>query len=157
MVQVRIKWVRVPISSVLCYSLSLVLTHLNLYLFFVYIVDFRLNATVYMTTVATHWINCAKECVEEPCCRSINFKKIISTQNERNCEMLHNVVYNSSNKKFLLENTSYDYIYFNHPRKVRIYAVLNSYFILKSFINCKFLQINNDPVYIFKKRIAVRA
>ncbi len=37
--------------------------------------------------------------------------------------MLHNVVYNTS-KKFLLENTSYDYIYFNNPRKVRIYEDL---------------------------------
>ena len=87
------------------------------------VVGFRLNTTVYMTTVATHGMNCAAQCVEEPCCRSINFKKIVSTPNERNCEMLHNVVYNTS-KKFLLKNTSYDYIYFNNPRKVRIYEDL---------------------------------
>ena len=70
-----------------------------------------------MTTAATHWINCAQECVEEPCCRSINFKKIVTTKSERNCEMLHNVVYNTS-ETLLENNASYDYIYFNNPRKV---------------------------------------
>ena len=81
---------------------------------------FRLKTTAYMTSAATHWINCAKECVEEPCCRSINFKKIVSTKSERNCEMLHNVVYNTS-ENLLENNASYDYIYFINPRKVRRY------------------------------------
>jgi hypothetical protein len=71
-----------------------------------------------MTTAATHWINCAMECFKEPCCRSINFKKIVAKLSERNCEMLHNVVYNTS-EQVLENNASYDYIFFNNPRKVR--------------------------------------
>ena len=60
-------------------------------------------------------IDCVIKCVQEPCCRSINYKK--TSQNETNCEMLHDVVYNTS-EKVLEKNRSHDYIYLTNPRKV---------------------------------------
>jgi hypothetical protein len=76
---------------------------------------FRLNATVLKATVVSQWINCIMECATELCCRSINFKKTF--KNESNCEMLHDVVYNTS-EKFLQANSSYDYAYLANPAKV---------------------------------------
>jgi hypothetical protein len=40
-------------------------------------------------------------------------------ENESNCEMLHNVVYNVS-ERVLKENSTYDYVYLLNPEKVRI-------------------------------------
>ncbi|CAB3988571.1 Hypothetical predicted protein [Paramuricea clavata] len=54
------------------------------------------------------------ECVKEPCCRSINYKKTI--HNEPNCEMLHDVIYNTS-ENVLERNSSYDYVYLLDPQK----------------------------------------
>ena len=53
--------------------------------------------------------------------RSINYKKTF--KNEANCEMLHDVVYNTSEKD-LERNFSCDYIYLNEPQKVRITTVV---------------------------------
>ena len=78
---------------------------------------FRLNTTVLMTKGVSQWINCIIECVKEPCCRSINYKKTF--QNEPNCEMLHDVVYNTT-EKVLERNFSYDYVYLLDPQKVWI-------------------------------------
>jgi hypothetical protein len=39
--------------------------------------------------------------------------------NESNCEMLHNVVYNVS-ERVLKENSTYDYVYLFNPKKVAI-------------------------------------
>ena len=56
------------------------------------------------------------ECATEPCCRSINYKKVL--QNESNCELLHTVIYDES-EEILEKNSSYDYIYLVNPDKVR--------------------------------------
>ena len=63
-------------------------------------------------------IDCLVECVTEPCCRSINYKKHHS-DNETNCEMLHSLVDNTTSQKSLDENNSYDHIYLINPEKVR--------------------------------------
>ncbi len=57
------------------------------------------------------------ECATEACCRSINYKKTAPLHNEPNCEMLHDVVYNTS-EKMLDKNSSYDYVYLVNPEKV---------------------------------------
>ena len=60
-------------------------------------------------------IDCVVKCVQEPCCRSINYKK--TSENEANCEMLHDVVYDTS-EKVLKKNSSYDYVYLTNQQKV---------------------------------------
>ena len=80
---------------------------------------FRLNVKVLKTKVVSQWIDCIMECSTEACCRSINYKKTVPLQNEPNCEMLHHVLYNTS-EKMLDKNSSYDYVYLVNPEKVRI-------------------------------------
>ena len=75
--------------------------------------------TVLMTKVVQQMIVCVIECAKEPCCRSINYKKTSSMHNETNCEMLHDVV-NSTSKKFLETNSSYDHVHILNPEKVNI-------------------------------------
>ena len=72
-----------------------------------------------MTTHVSQQLDCLIECDKEPCCRSINFKKILSSDYECNCEMLHNVVYNTS-EKLLKTNASFDHVYFTSSKKVRL-------------------------------------
>jgi hypothetical protein len=85
-----------------------------------YTPGFRLDATVLMARAVSQRIDCVIDCATEPCCRSINYKKSMFLENESNCEMLHNVVYNVS-EKILKEKSSYDYVYLLNPQKVRIY------------------------------------
>ncbi len=73
--------------------------------------------TVLMTKVVPQRIDCVIECATEPCCRSINYRKTLSLHNEANCEMLHNVVYNTS-RKFLETNISFDHVHLENPEKV---------------------------------------
>ena len=63
------------------------------------------------------WMDCIIECVKEPCCRSINYRNTL--HNETNCEMLHNVVYNTS-EELLERNSSYDHVYLTNPHKVSV-------------------------------------
>ena len=69
-----------------------------------------------MTKVVSEKLDCVMECSSEPCCRSINYKKIL--RNEPNCEILYNVVYNTS-ENALKKNSSFDYVYLVNPEKVR--------------------------------------
>ena len=62
-------------------------------------------------------IDCLIECVNEPCCRSINYKKH-QRENETNCEMLHKLVDKTSSQEVLERNNSYDNIYLINPKKV---------------------------------------
>ena len=74
-----------------------------------------------MTKVVSDWPDCVMECVREPCCRSINYKRTANLKNESNCEMLHNLVYNTS-QKFLVANYTYNHVYLGNPRKVKLTA-----------------------------------
>ena len=82
------------------------------------LLGYRLNVSIVMTKVVSDWLACVVECVKEPCCRSINYKKTSISQNESNCEMLHNMVYNVS-QKHLEANCSYNHVYLNNPQKVK--------------------------------------
>jgi hypothetical protein len=82
-------------------------------------IGYRLNVTVLTTKVVHDWLACVIECYNEPCCRSINYKNTLNLQNEPNCEMLHNVVYNMS-QKYLERNCSYNHVFLNNPQKVKI-------------------------------------
>ena len=73
-----------------------------------------------MTKIVSQKIDCVIECAIEPCCRSINYKTTSTCQNEKNCEMFHNLVYNSS-ENALESNSSYDHVYLVNAQKVRIH------------------------------------
>ncbi len=60
-------------------------------------------------------IDCVMECATEPCCRSINYNKVL--QNVSNYELLHNVIYDDI-EEVLEKNSSYDYVYLINPQKV---------------------------------------
>ena len=71
-----------------------------------------------MEKVVYQQIDCVMECSFESCCRSINYKKTTSFQNEPNCEMLHNMAYNTS-ENLLEKISSYDHVYLETPEKVQ--------------------------------------
>ncbi|XP_028412100.1 microfibril-associated glycoprotein 4-like [Dendronephthya gigantea] len=77
---------------------------------------YKLDARILKTQHASTWINCVIECAKEPCCRSINYNKTFDLCEEPNCEMLHNLAYNTSDKILQL-NPSFDHIYLAQPEK----------------------------------------
>ena len=89
----------------------------DIILFTIFIIGFRLRTTVFATKIVPQKIDCVMECATEPCCRSINYKTLLSLNNETNCEMLHNMVYNTS-QTLLEKNSSFDYVYLISPHKV---------------------------------------
>jgi hypothetical protein len=82
-----------------------------------YTLGSRLNTTIFTTTHVSGQLDCLIVCDKEPCCRSINFKKKSKSHIEKNCEMLHNVVYNTS-EKLLETNAFFDHLYFTSSKKV---------------------------------------
>ena len=61
-------------------------------------------------------IACVDECFAHPCCRSINYNYATSADHLNKCELLHNLVENTS---YVLErNSSFDHLFFNEPLKV---------------------------------------
>ncbi len=87
---------------------------------------------VLMTKVVPQMIVCVIQCAKEPCCRSINYKKTLSSHNEPNCEMLHDVV-NSTSQKFLETNCSYDHVHLLNPNKVNTIDLNYIYRVYKYF------------------------
>jgi hypothetical protein len=84
-----------------------------------YTVDSRLITNRFMTINVSQRIDCLIECDKEPCCRSINIQKKSSSHDAQLiCEMLHNLVYNTS-EKLLETNTSFDHVYLTSSKKVR--------------------------------------
>ena len=98
-----IKWF---LASNLCTSLNIVGSRL-------------ISSVIKSKFVPGDIIDCLIECATEPCCRSINYKNDWIFENETNCEMMHNIVYNTS-KETLEKNSSYDYAYLINPTKVRL-------------------------------------
>ncbi|CAB4006545.1 Hypothetical predicted protein [Paramuricea clavata] len=69
-----------------------------------------------MTIHVSQRIDCLIECDKEPCCRSTNIQKKSSSHDAQICEMLHNVVYNTS-EKLLETNPSFDHVYLTSSKK----------------------------------------
>ena len=86
------------------------------HLFFT-VADFKLNMEILMKKTVSDWLDCVMECADESCCRSVNYNKAL--RNEPNCELLHDIIYNAS-EKVLEKNSSYDYVYLTDPHKVRL-------------------------------------
>ena len=64
----------------------------------------------------TSMLDCVLRCVNDPCCRSVNYKDQSEYAEESECELLHNTVYNTSSE--LKRNISYDHISLDKPVKV---------------------------------------
>ena len=92
---------------------------LQVRIFYDWFLGFRLNTTIFANQIVSQRIDCIIECAMEPCCRSINYKKRSSLKNETNCEMLHNVVFNTS-ENALEKNSSFHYVYLTNPDKVSL-------------------------------------
>ena len=67
-----------------------------------------------MTKNVPDKFECIIACVNEPCCRSVNYRTTF--QNASNCEMLHMVL--DKYEKVLESNSSCDYAYLIDPKKV---------------------------------------
>ena len=92
------------------------------------------------------------ECAIEPCCRSINHKKTSALQNEANCELLHDVIFNAT-KELLQKNPSYDYSYLVNPPKVEVektYGCEKGLHAAKSTMWAKKLKASLFSYIIFK-------
>ena len=59
------------------------------------------------------------DCAADQCCRSVNYRKISTLQNEANCEMFHDIAGHNSFDDMLEKNSAFDYIYMIIPDKVR--------------------------------------
>ncbi|XP_028416200.1 sushi, von Willebrand factor type A, EGF and pentraxin domain-containing protein 1-like [Dendronephthya gigantea] len=77
---------------------------------------FRLNSSILKKTNVSSKAECISSCIKEPCCRSLNYKESSPQAEASVCEMLHDVIHNTS--KQLQENSFYDYIYFKESQKV---------------------------------------
>ena len=81
-----------------------------------FLLGFRLNATVLEVRNVSSRIACVNECLEDPCCRSINYEHSNSTNRSNKCEFLHDLLENTS---FSLEaNISFDHVFFVNLLKV---------------------------------------
>ena len=72
-----------------------------------------------MTINVSQRIDCVIECDKEPCCRSINIQKKSNSHDAQICEMLHNVVYNTS-EDLLEANPTFDHVYLTSSKKVNL-------------------------------------
>ena len=77
---------------------------------------FRLNAPVVKVRNVSLRIACVDECFAHQCCRSMNYNYATLADHSNKCELLHNLVENTS---YVLErNSSFDHLFFNEPLKV---------------------------------------
>lgn len=79
---------------------------------------FRLNTKPFLAKAVSEKIDCILECAAEECCRSINYRNVLNSANEINCEMLHSLISNTGKK--LLKDPSFDHAYLVNPLKVNL-------------------------------------
>ena len=90
--------------------------------------DHRLNATVHKKLQAWHEVDCVLRCLNDTCCRSVNYLKTLDfgkeeDDNKDNCELLHHTVVSGKNNS-LLRNDDYDYFIMEKPERVSIHYSL---------------------------------
>ena len=86
--------------------------------------DHRLNATVHKKLQAWHEVDCVLRCLNDTCCRSVNYLKTLDfgkeeDDNKDNCELLHDAAGFGKNNS-LLRNGDYDYFILKNPESVSI-------------------------------------
>ena len=90
--------------------------------------DHRLNATVHKKLQAWHEVDCVLRCLNDTCCRSVNYLKTLDfgkeeDDNKDNSELLHDTVVSGKNNS-LLRNDDYDYFIMEKPERVSIHYSL---------------------------------
>ena len=74
------------------------------------------------TLHAPHDVACVEKCVDDTCCRSVNFLKTLGVNgrtNGDNCELFHDAVVIAENVS-LSRNDNYDYFTLIRPLRVSI-------------------------------------
>ena len=92
---------------------------------------FRLQKQVLMSKIVLQKIDCLMDCAADQCCRSVNYKKISTSQNETNCEMLHDIVSHNTFDDMLKKNSAFDYVYLIKPEKVREYTEADGIMLIR--------------------------
>ena len=85
--------------------------------------DHRLNATLHKTLHALYDVACVEKCVDDKCCRSVNFLKTLDLygkKNGDNCELFHDAALTAESYN-LSQNDNYDHFTLNSPLKVSIH------------------------------------
>ncbi len=77
-----------------------------------------MNTTVYGRSQASSPMECILHCLNEPCCRSVNYRKITCDNSEGNCELLH--VHVTENPQYLVEDGGSDYYILLQPDRVSL-------------------------------------
>ena len=90
--------------------------------------DHRLNAAVRNKLHAWDEVDCVLRCLDDTCCRSVNYLKTLDfgkeeNDNKDNCELLHDAVVSEKNDS-LLRNHDYDYFIMENPERVSIHYSL---------------------------------
>ena len=76
----------------------------------------RLNAFVYKKNITQSIEECKNLCVEDDCCRSLNYRKISPSEEEKICELFHTV----KEQYWQLEKEpGYRHRKLNYPDRVR--------------------------------------
>lgn len=84
------------------------------------LLGFRLSASVLEVRNVSSLTACVDACFAHPCCRSMNYKHSTAVNQSNKCELLHNLVENSSQhtSHALEPNSSFGHFFFNQPLKV---------------------------------------
>ena len=86
-----------------------------------------MNTTVHKKLRVGHEIECIVMCVNDTCCRSLNFLKTLrldENENKDNCELLHDAVVTGKKQNLLSIDVNYDYFIMNKPERVSIHKVI---------------------------------
>ena len=102
---------------------------------------YRLNVTVLKHHHVQSYLECILHCLNESCCRSVNYRKGCLNSNwSKNCELLHNQAWESPYN--LVKDPSVDNYWLLRPNRVG--------FFLKFSCKCSIWSTptNNRPVYM---------
>ena len=87
--------------------------------------DQRLNATLHkkLHALILNDVACVEKCVDDTCCRSVNFLKtprLDGKKNGDNCELFHDAVLTAESYS-LSQNDNYDHFTLSRPLKVSLH------------------------------------
>ena len=75
---------------------------------------------------AWHEIDCVVRCVDDTCCRSVNFLKTLDLdeeENKENCELLHDAFVSGNNYNLIQTDDNYDYFILHKPARISKYMI----------------------------------
>ena len=78
--------------------------------------DHRLNTEVLTKVFVNSGIECVLQCLDDGCCRSVNYRKKCLNPSDENCELLH--ILASEMKEEFESNKDYDHYILLEPKRV---------------------------------------